>query len=281
MEQALEFRVLEKFAGRLFSETEGKKLSSGLIRKIILKGDDPRVQTIAALQAELSAKGESFFHGWEIHRKYSRQELMTAELLQLIVTSVFEPAAEENGTMYDDTTACQCGAGAERLSPLILTGGRIPRRDISRTIANEVVASKRIEQLFRREGLTGVRFDPVYLKGSNPLLASPHFREFVINQHDVEIADETRIGSGLFGSPEDELYRCGAGELLGIGLLSELWFNRSTRGVQDVQATRQFLGVRRGLLRPHHSILISPRLGEILLRERVTGFKLEVARAAA
>ena len=281
MRQRFEFRVLEKFAGRLFSETEGQKLASGFVRKVIVSDDDPRVERIAALQAELNALGEAFFVGWDIHRRYSPKELASAELLQLIVTSVFEPAADENGTMSDDTAACRCGAGAPRLSPLILTAGRIPRRDIARTIADEIVVSTRLTQVFQREGITGVRFDPVYLKGTSPLLPSPAFREPVIANRNVAIAPATRIGSGLFGRPEDDNYRCVEGDLLGLNLLSELFFDPATKGPEDVQATRHFVGVRRGLLRPHRCILVSPKVGAILIREKFTGFILEVARSAS
>lgn len=220
----------------------------------------------------------SFFLGWEIHRRYSRAELRSAEILQLKVTSVFEPPAEDFGTIYDDSAACpNCGAGAPRLSPLILDVGKIPRRDIARTIAGETVVSRRCAEVFQREVFTGIRFDPVYLKGTNPLLATPVVCEPVISNMEVGIAPETRIGSGLFGRPEDEEDRCPGGDLLGLGLLSELFVESSTRGTEDVVATKQFVGVRRGYLRPTRCILVSQRVAEVLHREGFTGFTLEVA----
>lgn len=78
-------------------------------------------------------------------------------------------------------------------------------------------------------------------------------------------------------SPEDSKYRCPTGDLLGAGLLSELYLEKSTLGSDDVVATRQFVGVWRGDLRPDRCILVSPKVGAVLRREKFTGFRLEVA----
>ena len=277
MQQTYELRVLERFASRLFRESEGEKLGT-TVRKIRLRDDDPRLTQVAALQTELNTAGEMFFAGWVIHRRYSKTELASADLLHLRVTRIFEPPGADCGTIYDDTGACpRCGAGAPRESPLILDVRRIPRRDMAMTIAREVVVSSRLAEVFHREGVTGVRFVPVYTKKTVPLLPCAAFREPIVTDNSVVIAPETRFGSGLFGRPEDGLYRCPEGDLLGLNALSELYLESLTRGTDDVVATRQFVGVRRGDLRPHRFLLVSPKVGRILLREKFTGFKLEVA----
>ena len=62
-------------------------------------------------------------------------------------------------------------------------------------------------------------------------------------------------------------------------MLSELRVEASTRGTDDIVASRQFVGVRRGDLRPERCLLASPKVGHILLQEKFTGFNLEVAQA--
>jgi hypothetical protein len=277
MRQTCEFRVIEKFASRLFSKNEGRLLSSGIIRRIELPDDDPRLPKIAELQRELNEIGESFFLGWDIHRHYSRQELDSAEALQLIIAGAFEPAGEECGTTYNDRTSCdKCGAGGDRTSPLILDLRNV-RRDIAKSIADEIVVSTRLAELMRRERVTGVSFARVYVCGQIPLVPSERFCEPLLRNTDVVIAKQTRVGSGMFGRPDDDQYRCPRGDLLGLGLLSELWVEASSLKSEDIAATRQFVGVRRGLLRPRRCLLIRPKVARILRREKISGYKLEVA----
>ena len=145
MQELFEFRVYEEFASLVFRRDEGKRLGSS-VRKVVLDRDDPRVERIRVIQAEFQARGEFFFMGWNIKRKYSTAELEAAALFQLIPTRYFEPEREDSGTLYDDTQACQfCGAGAPRLGPLILKTKRIPSTaDIASSIASEVVVSERL-----------------------------------------------------------------------------------------------------------------------------------------
>ena len=48
------------------------------------------------------------------------------------------------------------------------------------------------------------------------------------------------------------------------------------RGVSDIVCTRQFIGARRGVLRPRRIILISPKFLRLLQAENVKGAKCEV-----
>jgi hypothetical protein len=277
MYEIYEFRIVGEHARRLFADNEGQNLGNGFVRKVVLRAEDPRVAHVAALQAELIEKGDAFFLGWHIDRRYTKSELLSAELLYAIVTRMFEPTGEECGTVYDDTAACSvCGAGAERRSPLVLDGKAIPKRDIARSLGNEVVVSARLADQFQREWVSGVRFDKVYQGGTIPLLALPGYREPVIGNAGIEIAGETRFGAELFENSTDPRYRCVNGDLLGLNLLSELFVKSATVGPDDVQATRQFVGVHRGLIRPYRCLLIGPKVRDLLLREKFTGFKLEV-----
>jgi len=101
MRETYELRVRDEFADMLFGPHEGRPLE--IVRLVRVPATDSRVSEIARLQRELKrTKGKPFFYGWDVLRKYSRRELTDAELLLLEVTSGFEPAGEECGTIQFD-----------------------------------------------------------------------------------------------------------------------------------------------------------------------------------
>jgi hypothetical protein len=83
MIEDLELRVVEDFANRLFHHDEGKLLGSGIVRLVRIQSDDPRLCKISSIRKQIDGEcGRSFFHGWEILRRYSREEIKTASLFQ-------------------------------------------------------------------------------------------------------------------------------------------------------------------------------------------------------
>jgi hypothetical protein len=278
MREVVEFRIVEKFAPLLFAEGEGKRLGTS-VRKVELETTDPRYARVGELQKSLRQnKGKSFFHGWIINYKYSSPEIDAASLLRLKITSVFEPAGEECGTKYDESTACQlCGAGAKQVTALYLPEKRIPRsKDISRTIAGEIVVSRKIKELFARHEIKGAQMNPVRHSQKSSSESSDWF-QLMLTDHEAEIAPPTRVGVAPFDEDEKGACRCSNGDTLGLNLLSELSIKASTKLTADLMGTRQFISCRRGLLRPEREILISQRLYRLLDAEKIKGYKVEVA----
>lgn len=276
--ESFELRVVEDFAARLFRENEGKKLSSG-IRLIRIACDDPRLPTIGDLQRELQKKyNRSFFYGWQVVRKYTKHELESAALLQLKITAVFEPAGEECGTRYDESSACpRCGAGAKQVGPLFLDVKRIPKgKDFARTIAGEVVISRRVSELFVQHGITGAAFHPVRTKGAKSL-ELPEWSQLVIHSAEADMVPPTKAGIDPFNEDPKGEHRCSEGDTIGLNLISEVSVAAASRGQADVVATRQFVGVRRGLLRPERVILISQKVRQLIVAEKLKGCEIEVA----
>jgi hypothetical protein len=149
MREIAEFRVDEEFAHLLFGDDEGKRMGSS-VRRVELETSDPRYKRMGELQKSLrQTKGKPFFYGWSLTYGYSRAEIEAAALLHLKIVSAFEPAGEECGTKYNEAGACpKCGAAAPQITPLYLPEKRIPKsKDISRTIAGEIVVSRRIKEL--------------------------------------------------------------------------------------------------------------------------------------
>lgn len=147
MRELFEFRIDGDFVDRLFSVDEGKDLGS--IRVIQMLGDDPRIAQIGEVQQVVRRESDrAFFYGWHVYRRYTKQELNAAEAFQLQVMHTFEPPGELCGTVYDESTACQCGGGAKQVSDLHLDLRKAPKRkDIARTIAGEIIVSQRLAEL--------------------------------------------------------------------------------------------------------------------------------------
>jgi len=299
MREVCEFRVVEDFASRLFADDEGKRLGDA-VRKVELETSDPRFNRIGELQREIRAKlDRSFFHGWKIRRLYSKAELAAAGCFRLLIATRFEPAGEECGTKYDESAACPyvfapemqfevsghraiipattCGVGAKQVSDLFLDWKRIPKnKDISQTIAGEVVVSARLVELFHRERITGVEFRPLRQSPASSAESKDWF-QLIVQGSEAEIIPPTRAGIDPFDDDAEGKYRCPLGHVIGLNLLSEVWAKSATCGHADIVCTRQFVGARRGLLRPERIILISPTVWRVLKSEKLRGWEVEVA----
>jgi len=340
VKEVTEFRIVEQFASRLFADTEGKKL--GWIRKVELATDDPRFERIGELNREIRATTDSsFFYGWISRRRYAKEEIAAAACFSLTVSAVFEPAGEECGTKYDESTACpKCGAGATQVSDLRLDLRKVPKgKDIARTIADEIIVSQRLAEKMLDAGLTGFELRPVRHKAryeDDPLdlkqlptgreilkraeaAGFPHptgrfdvwlnraenralfdqalaenvalkgeedrrkvkpmpvWHQIVLTSTEAEIVPPTRVGINPFDDDIKGECRCPLGDLIGLNLLSEVSISATSRGDADIVASRQFIGVRRGLLRPRRVIMVSPRVWRLIESERLKGVKIEVA----
>ena len=162
VKEYVEFRIPEEYASRFLGPHEGKRLGDR-VRALEIATDDPRYQWIGNLQRQFREEGKFFFLGWEIKRRYSRRELEAAELFCLWITAVFEPAGEQCGTVYDESTACPiCGAGRTQVTNLILDLRKVPKgKDIARTIAHEWIVSQRLAEILLDAGMTGFELRPV------------------------------------------------------------------------------------------------------------------------
>jgi hypothetical protein len=278
MKEIGEFRVVEEFAPQLFKAEEGQRLGDS-VRKVAVDTSDSRFALIGRLQSKIRAQtNRSFFYGWILKRSYSASEIKNAACFHLLFKSTFEPAGEECGTTYDESTACpSCGAGAKQTSSLFLDVKRIPKsKDVCRTIAGEVVVSRRAAELFARHGITGAELRPVCTTGKSSVESKEWF-QLSVQGPEAEISAPTRVGINPFDDDEKGECPCALGDLIGLNLLSEITIASASRGSADIICTRQFIGIRRGLLRPEQLILISPKLAMLIESEKLKGCGYEVA----
>ena len=296
MREEIILRIPEKNARDYLPDDVGKRLGDSL-REIRLVTGDPLVEQLRRLVREYRKRGEVFFTGWNIQRRYSRRALEEAVLLQFWPKTVFEPAGEECGTVYDDESACNhvfepasemvvsgyripmaastCGTGSLQVTPLYLDGRHIPgKADFARTIADEVVVSARVRDLFSKKGLTGVEFNPVLLCNKDGRPSQQHFQLNVVGPR-VELHASTKAGANYFD--ETSYGRCPRGHVAGLNLLSEVHVQKTSLAETDVLATKQLIGVRRGILRPHPILLLSQRAWRIITNAKLRGLIFEIA----
>jgi hypothetical protein len=283
VEESVEFRVPEKYAAEHFPEDFGERLGGvpGIIpasvRRIIVNPKDTWYHKIASIHATYREQGKYFFFGWDIRRNYSQRELASAEILLLRIRRVFEPAGEECGTEYDESVACPlCGAGANQLSPLFLKENRLPKRcDIAKTIAGEVIVSERFRALFEKFDLSGALFAPVSLLSSGTSMPTSKWFQLKISNY-ISVSGASKFGEDPF---DDGHYgRCPHKDTLGLCRLSELEVIVDSPWRYDIGSTQQFVGCRRGLLRPERILLIKNELWKILKSSKILGFDIEVVK---
>jgi hypothetical protein len=218
-----------------------------------------------------------FSIGWYL-RKYARTELDRAEILRLKITSHFEPAGEECGTIYQ--TICEhCNLGIQ-LSDLALDLRRAPQnRDIAETIARvEWIVSQKFVQAFEEKSFTGAEFGPV-LDCRNPMKRSHEWHQLRVTGKAGRLANATKLGRDPF-SPSQINWRCPLGHSIAAQLLSEVYLSRDEWDGSDVTVTENLFGQGRNLLRPPPVIVISQRLYRMLRDERLSGFSVEIAHFA-
>jgi len=300
MQETIEFRIPEAYAKEFLDATDGICLG-GSVRKVEVPLSDPRFARIGNLDHAFHAKGRAFFTAWIPHRRYTTAELQAAKAFQVVVKRVFEPAGEECGTLYDESSACEyCGSGERQVSDLVLEARSLPKRGnlgIAKTIAGEVVVSQSFVDVFQANKLKGAEFR-VVRERKKPSVAIPGWHQLVVNSTPLAVVAPTRAGITPFDDGSERLsnqtsildelkingswcdregqYRCPAGHTIGLNLLSELSVETNDGEDCDIAYTKQRVGVRRGLLRPERLLVISARFRELGLHQGWKGMAFEI-----
>jgi hypothetical protein len=289
--ETVEFRVYKEYAHLLFHSDEGKDLGS--VQVVYVERDDPRFEKIGLLNKEIDKKdGASFFSYHHITRKYSKHEIDSAELFQVIAKQTFVTTGEECGTQYDETAACEiCGANRKLIGPLKLRRSKTPKKDIARSIGGETIVSQKFADTARKRNLKGLLLTPVLFATDGP----DYYR--LSAETEIDLSDKTVAGVNPFdfsegseGSEhtipggyrvkfEKEVYKCPNGCCIGLNLLSELYVvGHPLINDNDFFMSRQKIGVRRGYLTPEPYYVCSPDFRRMVIEEKLTGFDFEIVR---
>jgi len=241
--------------------------------------DSSEFQEIARFIGSKRAQGHEAFEYFPIAsylRRYTKNELRDTELLTLDISSYFEPAGEECGTVYE--TLCQeCNMGRQA-SELILDLRRAPQhKDMAQTIAwVEWIVSSKFVRMFRERRLNGAEFRPI-VEFKHPTRKSADWHQLWVTGRAGKLSEKTKMGKDAF-SPSQIGWCCPQGHSVATRFLSEIFLHREDWDGSDIAITENLFGQGRNLLRPAPLIVISSRLYELLDQCRFSGFSCEIVR---
>ena len=275
MKEVIEFRIKKKYIHLLSQPHNGR--DNGMVYVVKLTKDEPNFEQIRLLDKQIRERDNEFFFLYSnIERKYSKNEFETASLFQMKIKTMFEPAGEECGTLYDETTSCEiCGANRKQIGLLKLKKNTIPKKDIAVTIAGEIIVSEIFKKALEKRNLKGLELLPVeFDKGTSD------YSQLVATS-EIELSQSTIAGINLFDlsvSSEGEIYKCPKGHTIGLNLLSEAYvINSPSINESDFLVSKQKIGVKRGLLRPEPIYFCSQTFRKMVVDEKLSGFEFEIA----
>jgi len=108
----------------------------------------------------------------------------------------------------------------------------------------------------------------------------PTWYQLLITSEPVPVLPPTKFGLDPFDEDPTGSYRCPFGHIAGLNLLSEVTFSRGQWDGSDLARTKEMVGLRGGVVRPHPILLASPKLRQLFLDHPVRGAEFEVAHLA-
>ena len=279
MKEIYELNILEEYAKIAFRPEDGVRVNDS-IRRFIIEKTDPKFEFINRIELLLRGNREkrlTTLISWSIRRIYTKDEISEATLFSCAPTTYFEPAGEDCGTQYDEAAACPiCGSGARQTTPLIVRLNSIPKNsDLAQTIGSELVVSKRLVDIFNENNITGFSYGPIVNRKGIP--ATDNWFQFFCGPSLVDIADKTVLGSNPFDMDLENKYRCKYNHQLGLNLISQLYLKAESWSGADINFTRQYIGCRRGVLRPERYLIVSPKIRMLVDKYKLKGFKFDIA----
>jgi hypothetical protein len=108
----------------------------------------------------------------------------------------------------------------------------------------------------------------------------PTWYQLLITSEPVPVLPPTKFGLQPFDEDLAGRYRCPFGHIAGLNLLSEVTISRGQWDRSDLVRTKEMVGVRGGVLRPHPILVGSPRLRELFSKHSIRGVQMEVVHLA-
>jgi len=197
--------------------------------------------------------------GDRVDRCYTRQELLAAELLHLMITGTAAEGRDMYGTRFDWSQACRgCWSGLVQMTDLIIDKTKMGKKDIAKTYTSEVIISGRLAQLFQEAQLEGYELRPVH-HHSDRLRDEPVLYQLLVTHTLPSVIPPTQVRT------------CSDCGRAGLELFAELYYHRQDlerTGTKDFNQTREW----------YHWIIISQKVYRLLLEHKIRNFKVEVVR---
>lgn len=224
---------------------------------------------------------------WKLLRKYDKEELSLADLLQILPDKEISTCGEEHGTKYDYSNCCPiCNSGRKLIGRYSISQKSIPKSvNIFQTYGGELLADDFLKDSCTRYGIKGINFIDTtahgcYLISSSNSLKISKKTEFGCTPFDKsEFSDELsfRMGNHLYKMGK-EVYKCPNGDNMGLNILSEaIVENDSIIHSVDFFQSVQNVGVHRNMVYQMPLYFCSQKFRRMVETEKLKGFKFEVA----
>jgi hypothetical protein len=213
-------------------------------------------------------------------RTYSKKELDTFSWLRLRVATAGLMGGANLGQPYDFTDACTtCGAGSRPLPPLRIDANRMGQKLLDATAHDgHVVVHQSVLRDLRSAGLTGFEAGPVtHLTGRG----ADAFAWFQVTTHWHPFE---RTSSVTIDDPCPSCHRSGHFDCWAEP--TELRYLQPPRGVSDIAATYEYLGVwqspnDRRPVGGQRALLVSRRFRQALIKANVRHLQFDPVAFAA
>jgi len=194
-----------------------------------------------------------------IDRLYTRQELLAAELLHLMITGTVAEGMDHYGTRFDWSQACRrCWSSLVQMSDLIIDKAKMGKKDIATTYTSEVVISERLARLIQEAQLKGYELRPVRHR-SNRLRDEPVLYQLFVTHALSPVAPPTQVRT------------CSDCGRPGLELFTEIYYRRQDlekTGVKDFNQTMEW----------RHWIIVSQKVYRLFLEQKIRNFEVEIVR---
>jgi len=240
---------------------------------IKINSSDKRIVFFKDLYLQIKKSKEFYFDVLSPVRKYSKNEIKSAENFRIIFNNYLEISGEEHGTKFDTTNECKfCGSfrnvdGAYIIDPKIKL-----KKDVYFTLDGQILVSDKFKDNFSQ--FNTKEFSFINTNHKNLYLLN------VINQ--FLVFETTKFGLNYFDDSNESLnekYICPFGHTLGLNINSELFLFKNQ--FMFLSKSTQTIGIKRGLLRPKHIFIGSNLFYQKFNQENLTGLSFEIAHICA
>ncbi len=242
------------------------------------RGSDEFEAVAAAVRGQ--TRSVPLLASWAVRRKYSTNELRQASVFLWCVGKTVEPAGEECGTVYDETSACPvCHADARQVGAAFLCRKALRGdSDVRVTIGGEVILSMKARHTLVRAGVAPEMFGDVFIRQRGTIDTCDSHVQLLMGPPYLRVDGATKFGANPFA--DDGATACPRGDTAGLNILSELSIARDDAllPVRGLCHTATFVGARRGLLRPRRLTVVSRAVYDALKAADVSGCVFEIAR---
>jgi len=286
MRLVFDIRIAEDWAEKHLAPNVGKPLSQGpgfpvVTRQIIVDATDPLALEIREKVLASERRGDSLFCFVNLDYYYDKAELDRATLLRFRPTVLVRTYGQRYGTEYDDSNACpKCGAGRVQRSPLVMDPRYLnkKKKDFLVTItAEEWIVSARLAKVLRQYASHYCTLEAVHDLRGNSI---DGWFQLKVNSVFGLAVPPTKFGLDYF-HPEDTKgeYVCPQHCLAGLNLISELYVKPQVQPDQwpTFSMTKNRVGRKAGWIVPAPLLLVTRRLADALVENKIRGFGLDVA----